>query len=88
MSFADAEMTEDISENFFRVNRTTSYLWEMMKALTEVFGYEVAGEILLKGIKGALDIEEGNIQGLLMTDVGDKNFIIIGGGYAVEELLL
>lgn len=24
--FADAEMTEDISENFFRVNRTTSYL--------------------------------------------------------------
>ena len=23
---AHAEMTEDISENFFRVNRTTSYL--------------------------------------------------------------
>ena len=85
---AHAEMTEDISENFFRVNGTACDFCEMMKALTEVFGYEVAREILLKGIKGALDIEEGNIQGLLMTDVGDKDFIIIGGGYAVEELLL
>ena len=86
--FSDAKVAKNVSENFFGVDGTACDFGKVVETLAKVFGYEVAGEILLKGIKGALDIEEGNIQGLLMTDVGDKDFIIIGGGYAVEELLL
>ena len=81
-------MAKDISEDFFCVDFTTCYLSKVVETLAKVFGYEVAGEILLKGIEGALDVEKGYVKSLLMTDVGDEDFIIVGGRNAVEELLL
>ena len=85
---AHAEVTKDVSEDFFCVDFATGYLGKVVETLAEVFGYEVAGEILLKGIEGALDVEKGYVKSLLMTDVGDEDFIIVGGRNAVEELLL
>ena len=85
---AHAEVAKDVSENFLCVDFATCYLGKMVETLAEVFGYEVAGEILLKGIEGALNVEKGDVKSLLMTDVGDEDFIIVGGRNAVEELLL
>ena len=54
---ADAEVAKDISEDFFCVDGTACDFGKVVETLTEVFGYEVAGEILLQSIEGALDVE-------------------------------
>ena len=86
--FSHAKVAKNVSENFFGVDGTACYFGKVVETLAKVFGYEVAGEILLKGIEGALDVEKGYVKSLLMTDVGDEDFIIVGGRNAVEELLL
>jgi hypothetical protein len=53
-----AKVAKDVSEDFFCVDFATCYLGKVVKTLAEVFGYEVAGEILLKGIECALDVEK------------------------------
>lgn len=54
---ADAKVAKDIPEDFFGIDSTTGYFGKVVETLTEVFGYEVAGEILLQSIEGALDVE-------------------------------
>ena len=85
---SDAKVAKNVSEDFFSVDGTACDFGKVVETLTEVFGYEIAGEILLQSIEGALDVEKRDVKGLLMTDVGNEDFIIVGGGDAVEELLL
>jgi hypothetical protein len=80
---AHAEVAKDISEDFFCVDSTTGDFGKVVETLAEVFGYEIAWEIMLKGIESTLDVEEGDIKGLLMADIGYEDFIIIGSWYVL-----
>ena len=84
---SDAEVAKDISEDFFGVDGTACDFGKVVETLAEIFGYEIAWEIMLKGIESALDVEEGDIKGLLMANVGDKDIIVIGRWDILEEFL-
>ena len=44
--FAHAEVAKDVSEDFFGIDSTTCDFGKVVETLTEVFGYEIAREIL------------------------------------------
>ena len=78
-----AEVAKDISEDFFGVDGTACDFGKVVETLAEIFGYEIAWEIMLKGIESTLDVEEREIKGLLMADIGYEDFIIIGSWYVL-----
>ena len=55
--FSHAKVAKNVSEDFFCVDNTPCDFCKVVETLTEVFGYEITGEILLQSIEGTLDVK-------------------------------
>lgn len=75
---AHAEVFKDVSEDFVGSDLTED-LAEVGEALAEVFGYEVTGEVVTKGIEGALDVGVGLGEGFEVAEVGDEEVVVVVG---------
>lgn len=84
---ADAEIFEYVSQDFI-VGNDTQNLTQMGEAEAEVLADEVAREALVHGLTGALYVFNGHVEGLLVTEVGDEDIVLLDRGYGSQELLL
>ena len=74
MLFADAEMLEDILED--RVGGDFAYdVGEVVDALAEVLGDEVAGELVGESVLYAVNGCEGLAEGGEVASIGDNGVI-------------
>ena len=72
--FSDAEMFEDVLENW--IGRDFAYdVGEVVDALAEVLGDEVAGELEAEAFLYAVDSGEGLAEGSEVAGVGDNGVI-------------
>ena len=70
--FPDAEVLEDVLEH--GVGRYFAYdVGEVVDALAEVLGDEVAGELHLKAVLHAVDGVEGVGEGFVVAGIGDDD---------------
>ena len=75
MLFADAEVLEDVLE--YGVGRYLAYdVGEVVDALAEVLGDEVAGELHGEAVLHAVDGVEGVGEGFVVAGVGDDDIAL------------
>jgi len=87
---SDAEVSEDVVEGVLGGDAATEDGVEGGDDGTEIFGHEVAGEVILEALDDKADVLECLVEHLLVADVGDEDTIgTLGGcGGDVDELLL
>lgn len=87
---SDAEMGEDVAEDFVGGDLVAGDVGQMVEGLSQVLGYEVAGEILPKCCRYTLERLVCSGEGSVVAGIGDDDVAVGGGelfGFA-EELVL
>jgi hypothetical protein len=74
--FSDAEVFEDIGEDGVGGDFATGDFGKVVEALAEVFGDEVARDVISYGMTYTGNGFEGMMQGFVMTEVGDDGGVV------------
>ena len=84
---ADAKVLKDIAQDLL-VGDDAQNLTQMGEAETEVLTDEVTRKTRMHSIKGAENVLVSLVEGLLVTQVGDKHVVVLDTGYGCKELLM
>ena len=87
VSFADAEVFEDVGEDGVGGDFAASDFGKVVEALAEVFGNEVTRDVVGYGMTDTGNGFEGMMEGFVMTEVSDDGGVValidgkdLGGG--------
>lgn len=83
---SDAEVLEDVGEDFVGGDLGTEDFGEVVETLAKVFGDDVARKAEVESVEGSDYVEVGKVKGLLVADVGDEDFAVGGRGSGLKEL--
>ena len=73
--FADAEVFEDVGEDFVGGDFASGDFTKMVEALAKVFGNEVARDVVGNGVLHPGNGFERVVEGFVMTEVGDYGVV-------------
>ena len=85
---ADAEVLEDVAEDFVGGDLAAGDFAQSGDAGVKVLGNEVAWELLVHSVDGTTDGEEGFVEHLLVADVCDEKAVLGDGWYGCQELFV
>ena len=74
--FSDAEVFEDVGEDGVGGDFAAGDFGKVVEALAEVFGNEVAGDVVGYGMTDTGNGFEGVMEGFVMTDVSDDGGVV------------
>ena len=84
---ADAEVLKDIAQDLL-VGDDAQNLTQVREAETKILADEVTRKTRMHGVEGAENILVSLVEGLLVTQVGDKHVVVLDTGYGCKELLM
>ena len=73
--FSDAEVFEDVGEDFVGGDFASGDFTKMVEALAKVFGNEVARDVVGNGVLHPGNGFERVVEGFVMTEIGDYGVV-------------